>query len=430
MGALKALRLPRLGETMEEGTIVAWLKQPGERFRRGEILLEIETDKTVVEVPALEDGLLVEQLQAAQDTVEVGAPIATVETEGAAVADVGPPPGAAAVPEAARPTPVAPPAAPRQVSGERTLATPAARRLARGGALPLEGIEATGRRGRIVRADVERALAAAAPAVRTVDERDGPVATRHGDLFVKRWLPSGRPRPATVVLLHGLFGDVETWSITARALCRAGVPVAALDLPNHGRSASDAVGLEDIVVALEEAITATLRGPLILLGHSFGALAALRLAARDGLDVRSVTLLAPAGLGAEINQDFIDAMTGAETTAQLRPALDQLWPGGTALQSPLVLETLLARIAARRPGLTALIDQLARDGAQLVDLRAELAALAVPTRILHGRDDLIVPWRHALNAPPTTALHLIPDCGHMPHWQAPQTVERILLAAP
>src|SRR5688572_29154418 len=50
------LPLPRLGETMEEGRIVAWLKQPGDRFKRGEILLEVETDKTVVEVPALQDG--------------------------------------------------------------------------------------------------------------------------------------------------------------------------------------------------------------------------------------------------------------------------------------------------------------------------------------------------------------------------------------
>ncbi|HNB27694.1 MAG TPA: acetoin dehydrogenase dihydrolipoyllysine-residue acetyltransferase subunit, partial [Alphaproteobacteria bacterium] len=42
------LPLPRLGETMEEGRIVGWLKQPGDRFKRGEILLEVETDKTVV----------------------------------------------------------------------------------------------------------------------------------------------------------------------------------------------------------------------------------------------------------------------------------------------------------------------------------------------------------------------------------------------
>ena len=58
------LPLPRLGETMEEGRIVAWLKQPGDKFRRGEILLEVETDKTVVEVPALQDGTMIEHLAA------------------------------------------------------------------------------------------------------------------------------------------------------------------------------------------------------------------------------------------------------------------------------------------------------------------------------------------------------------------------------
>ena len=56
------LTLPRLGETMETGRVVGWLKQPGEAFRRGETIVEIESDKTVVELPALADGRLLEVL--------------------------------------------------------------------------------------------------------------------------------------------------------------------------------------------------------------------------------------------------------------------------------------------------------------------------------------------------------------------------------
>jgi pyruvate/2-oxoglutarate dehydrogenase complex dihydrolipoamide acyltransferase (E2) component len=56
--------LPRLGETMEEGRIGLIIKKPGTRFRRGETLLEVESDKTTVEVPALQDGILVEWLVA------------------------------------------------------------------------------------------------------------------------------------------------------------------------------------------------------------------------------------------------------------------------------------------------------------------------------------------------------------------------------
>ncbi|WP_395680138.1 biotin/lipoyl-containing protein, partial [Inquilinus sp.] len=88
------LTLPRLGETMEEGVVVAWLKQPGDRYRRGEVLLEVETDKTVVEVPALSDGTLLEILADAGTRLPVGAPIARVEdgTVGAKAAAVSSPP--------------------------------------------------------------------------------------------------------------------------------------------------------------------------------------------------------------------------------------------------------------------------------------------------------------------------------------------------
>ena len=62
MGRVIEMPLPRLGETMEEGRIGVILKKPGEAFRRGETLLEVESDKTTVEVPALQDGVIVEWL--------------------------------------------------------------------------------------------------------------------------------------------------------------------------------------------------------------------------------------------------------------------------------------------------------------------------------------------------------------------------------
>ena len=77
------LRLPRLGETMEEARVTDWLVAPGAAFRRGDVLLEVETDKTTVEVPAMTDGVLVAQLVAPGDIVDLDAPIAEVEAEGA-----------------------------------------------------------------------------------------------------------------------------------------------------------------------------------------------------------------------------------------------------------------------------------------------------------------------------------------------------------
>ena len=77
----KTLTLPRLGETMEEGTVLAWSKISGEEYDRGDILLELETDKMVVEVPALEDGKILEILADEGAVVDIGEPIARVEVE-------------------------------------------------------------------------------------------------------------------------------------------------------------------------------------------------------------------------------------------------------------------------------------------------------------------------------------------------------------
>ena len=74
----KIFSLPRMGETMEEGTVLTWFKSPGDSFKRGEVLLELETDKMVVEVPALEDGDLLEILASEQSTVEIGSALALI----------------------------------------------------------------------------------------------------------------------------------------------------------------------------------------------------------------------------------------------------------------------------------------------------------------------------------------------------------------
>ena len=67
--------LPRLGETMDEGRVAKWLIQPGDSFKRGEIIAEIESDKTIVELPALQDGVLDEILAPEDTTLAVGAPL-------------------------------------------------------------------------------------------------------------------------------------------------------------------------------------------------------------------------------------------------------------------------------------------------------------------------------------------------------------------
>ena len=74
--------MPKLGHVMEEGKIVAWHKQVGEPFNKGELFLEIETEKAVLEVEAPFAGTMLEILVGPEETVPIGTPLARVEREG------------------------------------------------------------------------------------------------------------------------------------------------------------------------------------------------------------------------------------------------------------------------------------------------------------------------------------------------------------
>jgi len=74
-----SLVMPSLGETMERGTVAGWLVEEGAAFKRGDAIIEFETDKTAVEYPALGDGVLIQQLVSAGDEVELGAIIALID---------------------------------------------------------------------------------------------------------------------------------------------------------------------------------------------------------------------------------------------------------------------------------------------------------------------------------------------------------------
>ena len=75
----KKIILPRLGETMEMGTISSWLIKEGDEFKRGQIIAEVDSDKTTVELPALEDGKLIQILSKEGEEIEVGSDIAIFE---------------------------------------------------------------------------------------------------------------------------------------------------------------------------------------------------------------------------------------------------------------------------------------------------------------------------------------------------------------
>ena len=176
------IKLPRLGQGMESGTIVRWLKSEGDEVAKGEPLYELDTDKVTQEVEADASGVLL-KIVVADGEVDVGttvgvigAPDEDVSALFAAPAGNGGAPSAAPPEDAAAPSDTVPqapgtPAAPSvsesvpvpRAPGERVKASPLARRIARERALDLAAIVGTGPDGRIVADDVEAAAGAEVP---------------------------------------------------------------------------------------------------------------------------------------------------------------------------------------------------------------------------------------------------------------------------
>src|SRR5919202_5496570 len=161
------IKLPRLGQGMESGTIVKWLKSEGDEVSKGEPLYELDTDKVTQEVEADASGVLL-RIAVQEGEVDVGHTIAVIGKAGEEVSEPKEEAPKAEAPKAEAPAEKAAP--PPSVSrdgqtreGGRIKASPLARRIARERGIDLASLQGTGPEGRIVAEDVERAEAAPAP---------------------------------------------------------------------------------------------------------------------------------------------------------------------------------------------------------------------------------------------------------------------------
>ncbi len=153
--------MPQMGESIVEGTITKWLKQPGDKVEKDEPLLEISTDKVDSEVPSPVSGTLVETLFNEGDTVEINKVIARVDEGGEAPAttEASPKEASETPPAEPKPQPIEAPAV-SEIGGAKVRSSPLVRRMAREKGVDLSQVEGSGQGGRISKKDLERYLAA------------------------------------------------------------------------------------------------------------------------------------------------------------------------------------------------------------------------------------------------------------------------------
>jgi pyruvate dehydrogenase E2 component (dihydrolipoamide acetyltransferase) len=233
----KEVTMPRMGQSMDEGRVLHWLKEIGAEVKRGEAIAEIETDKAVVEMEAFVTGTLVEIVVPEGELVPTGTVIAYID-DGQPEAEP-----ASLTPTPAKPAEtLAPPAIANEGKptrrGKRVNASPVARRLADEHGVDLTQVKGTGPGGRIGKADVERCLAqreaerpprvdASPVAKRLADERGVDLAQvkgtgpgrRIGKADVEAWLEAQRedvPTPETEGVKHVSLSKIK--QTTARRM--------------------------------------------------------------------------------------------------------------------------------------------------------------------------------------------------------------------
>jgi len=364
--AATAITMPKWGLTMTEGTVVGWLKQQGQRFAEGEELLEIETPKITNVVEAPSAGTLRRIVAQAGATLPVGGLLAVVADDEVPEAEIDKFVAGFEVPE---------PSAASDAEAE--------------GVRP-QTIEVAGRR--------------------------------------LRYLELGQGGGVPVLLVHGFGADLNTWMFTQPALA-ATRRVVALDLPGHGGSAKD-VGAGDpegLADAVEGALGALGIERVHLAGHSMGgAVAALAALRRPGR-VASLTLIASAGLGPEINASFIDGFVRASRRREATEALGLLVDDPALVSRTMVEDVLRYK---RLDGVSAALAKIAEawfaGGRQSLDLTGRIAMLAMPVQLVWGRNDRVIPVAQAEALTARLPVHIVDAAGHLPHMEKAAEVNRLI----
>ncbi len=362
---ITAITMPKWGLTMTEGKVLGWLKREGEAVSASGELLEIETTKITNVMEAGETGTLRRIVARDGATLPIGGLLAVLAPAEVAEAEIDAFVAAYAVVE------------------------PAADEQSEAAAAPRE-IEVGGRR--------------------------------------LRYLELGEGDGMPVLLVHGFGGDLNTWMFTQPALAE-GRRVVALDLPGHGGSSKE-IGSgdrESLTNAVEGALDALGVGQAHLVGHSMGGAIAALLALRRLDRVSSLTLIASAGFGPEINGAFID---GFVRVARRREAVEILNPlvHDPALISRAMVEDVLRykRLDGVPAALTKIAEAWFAGGRQLLDLRGLIAELRMPVQVIWGREDRIIPVAHAEALASRVPVHILDQAGHLPHMEKAAEVNRLV----
>lgn len=363
VAGITKLGMPKWGLSMTEGKLVAWLVEEGTELEPGDDVAEVETEKINGVVEAPAAGVLRRKVAHVGETWPVGSLLGVIAAPSVPDAEID-----------------------AFVAEFQATFVPEAEEEGEAGA---EGVNLDGRTIRYA---------------------------RRGE--------GGEP----LVLLHGFGGDLNGWLFNLEALA-ADRTVIALDLPGHGGSTKDVRSgdLESFVEVVSAFLDAAGLERAHLAGHSLGGAVAVGLALMRPEAIASLTLIASAGLGPEINADYIEGFMAGRSRREMAPLLEFLFADPEAVTRQLVEDVLrYKRLDGVEEALRTVAGCFFPGGRQAYELAAPLAEAAVPILAIWGRDDRIVPVAHAATLPARAHVEILDGRGHSPHLEAAGDVNRLI----
>ena len=237
---------------------------------------------------------------------------------------------------------------------------------------------------------------------------------------------------SVVLLLHGFGGDLGNWMFNLDSLAEKH-RVLALDLPGHGESVKTNVdpSLSGMATFVSKFLDVLSVSTVNVVGHSMGGAIAMQLASDSPETVRSLGLICSAGLGPDINSDYLRGFVEAQSQQELKLVLQQLFADESLVNLQLVNDLLnYKRIDGVEATLNALSETLISAGEQTF-LTDNIVASGIPVLVIWGKQDRIIPVSHAQNYSAAggscVEVEIFDSAGHMVQMEKAHDVNRSLL---